>query len=144
MRLIFSLYQSTFLLFINVRPFFKAGCYLVVACVIMQSTLVMPASIKFDANVEQYTETVLPFSSIISGNLSENNTDLTQTVLQEDCLDCNTKTCQCCSTTLCIFTLVLVDINAFSLSFHRYQTSQTAMFYDLLLRPPKVSTLYSS
>jgi len=137
MSLFSTLFQSKLVPSSKVWTPFKAGCNFVVACILLQSAFLMAASAEFNEGVEQYSEIVLPFNSTVAGHSYENTAALAQAVIQDECLDCNRKTCQCCSNNLFISASLMIDVNAIALSFHRYQIVRTDIFYDLLLRPPK-------
>tara|TARA_R100001377_G_C3117664_1_gene84824 strand:- start:161 stop:577 length:417 start_codon:yes stop_codon:yes gene_type:complete len=137
MSLFSSFFQPKLVSLSKVALLCKAGCYLVFAYIILQSAFLMAASIEPNINVEQYNEAVLPLNSISAEYKHESTAILAQAFIQDECLDCNTKTCQCCSAHMFIFAPLTIDVHTFVLSFHRYQIIQTDMFYDLLLRPPK-------
>jgi len=137
MSLFSTLFQPKLVPSSKVWPPFKAGCYLVVACILLQSALLMAASIESNESVEQYSEIVLPFNSTVAGHSYESTAVFTQAVIQDECLDCNRKTCQCCSNNIFLSASLMSDVHAIALSFHRYQIVRTDIFYDLLLRPPK-------
>ncbi|KGJ87571.1 hypothetical protein [Colwellia psychrerythraea] len=122
----------------------KTISQIALTCIILLSVLLITSSVGSSEIIEQDNESVLPFKSIVLPYSYEKTVDIVKTAIQEDCRDCNTKTCQCCSPTLFIYTTLMISVNAFALSFHHYQTSQTDMFYDLVLRPPIASVFYSS
>ncbi len=139
-----KLFLSDLFISNKVWMLFKMGCYLVIACITLQSVFLMAASLESNENVEQFSEIVLPLNSIVSGHTYENTAGLAQAVIQDECLDCNRKSCQCCSTSIFTLSSVREERKVFELFFYRYQDARTDIFYELFLRPPKSYTFFNS
>jgi hypothetical protein len=137
MGLFSSLFQPKLFLSDKVWVPFKVGCYIVLACIILQSSFLMAASLESNENAEQYNEIIQPFNFIIAEHTHERAAILAQAVIQNECLDCNIKSCQCCSNNLFISASLMSDLHAIELPFRRFQIVGNYIFYDLLLRPPK-------
>ncbi len=116
----------------------KTSSQIVVTCIILLSIFLMAASVESNENVEQYNEIVLSLNSVVTEHTPENIAILAPAVIQDECLDCNSKSCQCCSNNMFILGALMVDVSASEFSFCRFQVIRADAFYDLLLRPPKV------
>ena len=104
--------------------------------IILLSVFLMTPSVESNENVEQYNGEVYPLNFVVTKDTLGNIATFMSVNIQDECLDCHSKSCQCCSYHLFIFGALKVDVFTSEFSFHGFQIIRVDAFYDLLLRPP--------